>query len=335
LSDNLLTYNTSVNDDSVALGSRPMTLRIGLDLYPMQTSWPPMREIAVLADRVGFDSLWTWDHLYGTDDPEHSIYEGWTTVAAWAALTSNATVGLLVGANTFRNPGLVAKSAVTVDHISGGRCVLGLGAGWRPGEHLDHGIELGRGPGQRLGWLEESVAIIKGLLAGETVSSPPGGHYAVRGASHRPPPIRGPGRIPILVGGGGERRTLRIVARYADMWHHRGSLEVLLRKRDVLRAHCAEVGRDVAAIELTFGPYVVVRNDPAEARRVLEAALAHNDERYDGDPNGAWLGPPDEIAARWRPFVDEGWRHLIASIASPYDRETVERLIEVRALLGD
>src|SRR3990170_5496182 len=167
-----------------------------------------MRDVVLLADRLGYDSLWTWDHLYGTDDPRQSIVEGWTTIAAWAAITTRPSVGLLVGANTLRNRGLVAKSAVTVDHVSGGRCVLGLGSGWRPREHADHGIAFGSGFGERLDWLEESVILIRGLLAGETVSSPPGAHYAFADASHLPPPARGAGRLPLLIGGGGERRTI-------------------------------------------------------------------------------------------------------------------------------
>jgi alkanesulfonate monooxygenase SsuD/methylene tetrahydromethanopterin reductase-like flavin-dependent oxidoreductase (luciferase family) len=312
-------------------GRRPM---IGLDVYPMQTSWAQMRDVALAADRAGYDSLWTWDHLYGTDDPSHTIFEGWSVIAAWAAMTSRPTVGLLVGANTFRTPGLVAKMAVTVDHVSEGRCVVGLGGGWRPREHRDHGIPFGSSPGERLAWLEESVAAIKALLAGEAVSSPPGGRYALDDAHQLPSPARGPGTIPILIGGGGERKTLRTVARHADIWHHRGSLEYLARKLDVLRERCLEAGRDPATIELAFGPHVIVRDDLSEARRVLEAAYRHNDARYEGDPDEAWFGPPEAIAERWRPYHELGFSHLICALLSPFDRETVERLVEARDLLA-
>src|SRR5262249_45662796 len=150
------------------------------------------------------------------------VFEAWTTAAATAAITTRATIGLLVSANTFRNPGLVAKSAVTVDHISGGRFVLGLGAAYRELEHGAHGIDFGSGFGERLAWLEESVATVKRLLAGETVTSPPGGHYRLKEASHLPPPVRGQGTIPVLIPGGGERKTLRILARHGDLWHVRG-----------------------------------------------------------------------------------------------------------------
>ena len=311
-----------------------MGLKIGLDLYPMQGTWAAMRDAVLAADRAGYDSLWTWDHLYGTDDPANTILEGWTSIAAWAAITSRPTVGLLVGANSLRNPALVAKMAVTVDHVSNGRCILGLGSGWRPREHTDHGIPFGASPGERLDWLDESAGILRRLLAGERVTSPPGAHYAFREASHRPLPFHGAGRLPILIGGGGERRTLRTVTKYADIWHHRGSPDHLARKAEVLERHCAEAGRDVGQIERAFGPAIIVRDDPAEARRVLEAAYAHNGARYDGDPDEAWLGPPDLIAERWRSYLPLGFRHLIAALPTPYDHETIERLVEARALLG-
>lgn len=134
-------------------------LKIGLDLYPVATDWPAIRAVALRADALGYDSLWTWDHLYGHDDPAQPILEGWTTVAALAAVTAGPTVGLLVAANTFRHPAIVAKMAVTVDHVSGGRAVLGLGSGWRPREHFENGIPFGAGIGERLDWLRKPGAI--------------------------------------------------------------------------------------------------------------------------------------------------------------------------------
>jgi alkanesulfonate monooxygenase SsuD/methylene tetrahydromethanopterin reductase-like flavin-dependent oxidoreductase (luciferase family) len=309
-------------------------VRIGLDLDPTQGSWAEMATVVRMADELGYDSLWTWDHLYGTDDPRQRIFEGWTTIAAWAALTTTPTVGLLVGANTFRNPGLVAKCAVTVDHISQGRCVLGLGAGWRPREHHDHGLDFGSGFGERLAWLEESVAAVSALLRGDVVTSPSGGRYAFEGLRHAPTPWDGPGRLPILIGGGGERRTIPIAARYADIWHHRGSVDYLARKLDVLIAACAAVGRDPAGIELAFDPHVIIRDDPAAALAVHERSLAAHLQTLGvpPDPTEHWFGPPDEIVERWRPYLALGFRHLIVDLPSPYDQETVTRMPEVRAL---
>ena len=124
----------------------PAELKLGLSLYPQQTSWDQLATVARRADQLGFDSLWTWDHLVGIGRAgTQPVFEAWTTAAATAAITTRATIGLLVSANTFRNPGLVAKSAVTVDHISGGRFVLGLGAAYRELEHGAHGIDFGSG----------------------------------------------------------------------------------------------------------------------------------------------------------------------------------------------
>jgi alkanesulfonate monooxygenase SsuD/methylene tetrahydromethanopterin reductase-like flavin-dependent oxidoreductase (luciferase family) len=172
-------------------------------------------------------------------------------------------------------------------------------------------------------------------LAGETVASPPGSHYAFRDATHLPLPARGAGTIPILIGGGGERRTIPLAARHADIWHHRGSVDHLARKTDILREACVAIGRDPATVELAFDPGIVIRDDPAAAERVVATQQRnHLAEPGPIDPDAVWLGSPEAIAERWRPYLDLGFRHLIADLPSPYDIETVERLPEVRALVG-
>lgn len=305
-------------------------MKIGLDLYPVRVTWPEIVEAVRLADELAYDSLWTWDHLYGHDDPDQGIFEGWATVAAIAATTRHPSVGLLVGANTLRNPGVTAKIVVTVDHISGGRAVLGLGAGWRPREHQDHGIPFGSSMGERIGWLEESVEAIAGLLGGESVTSSSGGRYAFDGARHSPTPVRGAGRIPILIGGGGERRTIPLAARRADIWHHRGSAPAMARKLEVLRTCCAAVGRDPGEIELAFGPHVIIRDDPAAAREAFRLALARLGRVPSDDPDDAWLGPEEYVIARLEPYLAIGFSHLIVGMPAPYDLETIERLAGIR-----
>jgi alkanesulfonate monooxygenase SsuD/methylene tetrahydromethanopterin reductase-like flavin-dependent oxidoreductase (luciferase family) len=314
--------------------------RLGLSVYPQETSWQTMIEVVRRADELGYDSLWTWDHLVGIGrGGRQSVFEAWTTIAAWAAVTSRATLGLLVCANTLRNPGLAAKSAVTVDHISGGRFVLGLGAAYRLLEHEAHGIEFGSGFGERLAWLEESVDAIKRLLAGEMVTSPPGGRYRFEKASQLPPPARGPGTIPILIPGGGERKTLRILARFGDLWHVRGDTDTLSRKIELLRGYCDEAGRSLDEIELITGNPVIIRDDPAEAEAVYESVVRRNSQVRGGSgiaraAGELVCGPPEAIAEAWRPFLEIGFRSMIVDLASPYDRETLERLPEVRELLG-
>src|SRR5581483_10962235 len=164
-------------------------VKLGLHIYPQVATWEQIAAVVRRADELGFDSLWTWDHLVGIGaGGTQDVFEAWTTISALAAMTTRPTVGLLVTANTFRNPGLIAKSAVTVDHVSGGRFVLGLGAAYRELEHELHGIDFGSGFGERLDWLAESVAAIRALLAGQTVSSPPAAGTRAR---HDPDPDPG------------------------------------------------------------------------------------------------------------------------------------------------
>ena len=153
-------------------------LKLGVLLWNQATDWPSYLDAVRKVDRLGYSHLWAWDHLYAIfGDPYQPIYEGWSSLAASAMATEQTRLGLLVGANTFRNPGLVAKLASTLDHISGGRAILGLGGAWMEPEHTAHGIEFGTGFGQRLDWLDEAVGACRDLLDGKSVTSAPGGHY--------------------------------------------------------------------------------------------------------------------------------------------------------------
>jgi alkanesulfonate monooxygenase SsuD/methylene tetrahydromethanopterin reductase-like flavin-dependent oxidoreductase (luciferase family) len=142
-------------------------LRLGVLLWSQATAWAPFEAAARRVDALAYDHLWTWDHLYAIfGDPYQPIFEGWLTLAAWAKVTSRVRLGLLVGANTFRNPGLVAKEVTTLDHLSEGRAILGMGGAWFGREHAAHGIEFGSGFGERLDWLDESVGALRALLMG-------------------------------------------------------------------------------------------------------------------------------------------------------------------------
>ncbi len=227
-------------------------IRVGVLVWPQQTDWAQMSGFARLADDVGIDSLWTWDHLHAiVGDPLQPIYEGWTTLAAWAAETKRIDIGLMVGANTFRNPGLTLKSAITVDHISAGRTWLGLGGAWFEYEHIANGIDFGSGFGQRLDWLDEAVEAITRVAAGEVVTSSADGRYDFQALEHHPLPYRGVGQLPLMIGGSGEKKTLRTVARFAQAWNTGGTADKLRHKAEVLRRHCDAVGRDPLDIEFT------------------------------------------------------------------------------------
>lgn len=310
-------------------------LKFGILLWSQAAPWNEMVDAARLVDRLGYDHLWTCDHLYAPDgDPYQPIFEAWTLLAAWAIATENARLGLLVGANTFRNPGLVAKTAATLDHISGGRAILGIGGAWMDLEHRAHGIDFGSGFGQRLDWLDESVGAMRALLDGQSVTSAPGGHYTFDGLRHNPLPLQK--RLPILIGGSGEKKTLRTVARYADMWNAGGPIDELAHKVDVLCRHCDELGRDVADIEFTLSAKVTIRNTEAEAERVCSEAIIHNRMPLADAANDAtfWNGTPEQITDRLRPYVALGFRTVISEHLAPYDVESIERFIsEVRPAL--
>ena len=202
-------------------------LKLGANLWNQYTDWPAFLDAMLRAEDLGFDSLFTWDHVYPiVGSWEGPALETYTAMAAVAAQTKRATIGHLVSANTFRNPALLAKMITTIDHISGGRAVLGIGAAWMEPEHTAFGIEFGDRPGTRLRWLEQSLQIIRGMLDGDRPSSPEGSRYAVDRVRNRP--HRCSGAIPILIGGSGPKVTLRLVAKYADMNNLGNPIEPLL-----------------------------------------------------------------------------------------------------------
>jgi alkanesulfonate monooxygenase SsuD/methylene tetrahydromethanopterin reductase-like flavin-dependent oxidoreductase (luciferase family) len=310
-------------------------LKLGILLFSQAGSWEEHLDAAKRIARLGYTHLWTWGHLYAIfGDPYQPIFEGWTSLAAWAMATERTRLGLLVGANTFRNPGLVAKTAATLDHISGGRAILGIGGAWMELEHQAHGIEFGSGFGQRLDWLDESVAAMRGVLDGRSVTSEPGGRYAFDDLRHHPLALQT--RLPIMIGGSGEKKTLRTVARYADMWNAMGPLDVMAHKVDVLRRHCDVVGRDIAEIEFTLGCKVTIRDSKEEADRVWQEHMAHNKTPMAdvADDDTFWNGTPEQLAERFVPYVKLGFRTAISEMPAPYDVESLERFIgEVKPMV--
>ncbi len=228
------------------------SFRVGVQLQPQHTSMADLRAAWETADAMGVDSIWTWDHfypLYGDGDGPH--FEGWSILAAMAATTTNARFGMLVTGNAYRNPELLADMARTVDHLSGGRHYLGLGAGWFEKDYDQYGYEFGT-PGSRLRELEASLQRIKARLA-----------------VLNPAPL---GDLPILIGGGGEKVTLRLVAEYADAWNTFGPPSNYAAKSAILDEWCAKVGRDPAEIERTVA---IQGNEVDDLQAYLEAGATH------------------------------------------------------------
>jgi alkanesulfonate monooxygenase SsuD/methylene tetrahydromethanopterin reductase-like flavin-dependent oxidoreductase (luciferase family) len=307
-------------------------LRLGALCWNQYADWPSLLAAGRRADALGFDTLWTWDHLYPIVGSSHGpIHEGWLTLAAWAQATERIRIGLMVGANTFREPTLTAKMATTLDHISGGRAILGIGAAWFEEEHVAYGLEFGDGFPERLRWLAEALPIMRGMLRGEapTASGP---RYRARSIRNDPPPLQA--RLPLLIGGGGEQVTLKLVARYADANNVGGGIAAVRRKEAILVRHCETVGRDPAEIERTVGlGVVVIRDSRDEARRVAKAIFERNGRArpWEDQP----VGTPEDVAAFIAPFREIGYHHVIAGFPSPYDEESMTRLgTEVRSVLA-
>jgi alkanesulfonate monooxygenase SsuD/methylene tetrahydromethanopterin reductase-like flavin-dependent oxidoreductase (luciferase family) len=312
-------------------------VRFGAAFWINRTDWPSLREACLAADRAGFDSLWLDDHLLADEGDWHdSKLEGWTSLAALAALTERPRLGLLVAANTFRNPGLTAKLATTLDHLSAGRFILGIGGGWFEREHDAFGIDFGSGFGERLDRLEEAIGLIERLLGGETVTHR-GRFYELREALCRPLPVQP--RLPILIGGSGRKKTLRTTALHAELWNGYGEPDDIAATSAALGAWCDELGRPFGAIERTVTMDVVVRDTrSAAAAAYLEIErLQGIEDRVgsDGSPRGLNAGgPPDELAAYVRRFAELGVTEVMWVFRTPWDLETIARLPEVRAALA-
>lgn len=250
-------------------------IRVGVQFHPQHTSWESFAGAVKQAEALGVDTIWNWDHFYPLyGDPNGNHFEGWTVLTGMAMLTTRAEVGCLVTCNSYRNANLLADMARTIDHMSAGRLILGIGAGWFERDYKEYGYEFGTAP-DRLRALKHALPVIQD-----------------RWEACIPKPTR---KIPILIGGGGEKVTLRLAAQHADIWHGFGPVENFKHKNAVLDGWCKEVGRDPATIERSVSP------------------------RQGDDPSE---------------YVDAGATHIIIGMGEPWDFAAIEKLVAWRENRG-
>jgi len=260
--------------------------------------WASVLDVAKQAEATGWDGVWFADHFMpNAEDVSGPVNECWTTLAALAATVPRVRLGALVSGNTYRHPAVLAKMAATVDQISGGRAVLGLGAGWQENEHLAYGIEL-PGVRERLARLEEACQVVKGLLTQELTDFE-GEHYRLTDAPLEPKPVQRP--LPLLVGGGGEKVTLRIAATWADLWNVWGTPETLRHKMSVLDRHCEDQGRDPATIARSAQALLFMSDDEGFLARRRSADLGR----------ATIIGTPAEVTDVVGRYVEVGVDELI------------------------
>lgn len=268
-------------------------------IWPNTTKpWPELVDLARHGEATGWDGVWIADHFMPNgEDVSAGMLEAWTTIAAVAASVPRVRIGCLVSGNTYRHPAVLANMAATADAVSGGRIVLGLGAGWQENEHAAYGIPL-FDTKERLARFGEACTIVKSLLTEERTTFT-GHHYTLRDAVCEPKSAERP--IPLLVGGGGEKVTLRIAAQHADEWNVWGTPEVLAHKGAVLDRHCEDLGRDPSTIEHSAQGLLFLSDD--------ESWLAS--QRSKGIPRPTLIGTPSELVDVVGAYAEAGVDELI------------------------
>ena len=320
------------------LGPRPpagQPIRLGFQIWGQSATWAELMAAGEHVERAGFASLWANDHLMpiqgdengpvlGADGP---VFEGWMTLGAWAARTSRIPLGVMVCGVGYRNVGLTVKMATALDHASAGRAMLGLGAGWHEPETRAFGYEV-LSLGDRISRFDEAAGLARGLLDGRAMTVD-GTWIRAAGARNDPPPLQP--RMALVIGGSGERRMLRIVARDADIWNGEGDPATYARKNAVLDAHCADLGRDPAAIRRTVGIQpICIRDTRAGAVEALAAILSHHADSPAQARAWAESSPlantEDVVAALLRGWGAAGAEEAVADLPARIDVETFERL---------
>jgi F420-dependent oxidoreductase-like protein len=310
----------------------PQGWRLDLAGIPIEQHWQTMRDLARRADAGPWESIWVYDHFHTVPVPtDEATHEAWTLMAAFAATTERVRLGQMCTCMGYRNPAYLAKVAATCDVISGGRIEMGIGGGWYEHEWNAYGYRF-PSAGERIGMLDEGVRIMRQAWTDGTATLD-GKHYQVSGAIVRPLPLQD-GGIPLWIAGGGEKKTLRIAARFAQYTNYDGTPETFKRKSEILEQHCREVGRDFGEITRTTNYNVVIGATEKDVRDKLAWIVSHYEplvpeaqvERYRRMySSGPLVGTPEQLVERLREAERLGMTYAIGNfVDAAYDTSSME-----------
>jgi F420-dependent oxidoreductase-like protein len=300
-------------------------IRFGIQTGQQSIAWADMLDLWQKADAWGYDSLWNFDHFYPIFvDPEGPCLEAWTTIAALAQATRRARIGSMVTGNTYRHPCITAKMTTTLDHVSGGRFNLGIGAGWFELEHRSFGIDFKTVPG-RLAALDEALRIIRGMLT-QPKTTLHGKHYTVTDAMCLPAPVQKP-HPPIMIGGTGKRVLLRLVARHADMWNASASAEEMRALIDVIARHADTERRDPDTIEKTV-MMAFCYDAPAREQFMCQVVGNMRQTTPELARKQIMIGKKDECLETVARYRKAGVTHFIFMTFAPYFPDELQAFAE-------
>ena len=288
-----------------------------------QDKWAVTVEVTQLAEDLGLDSVWVYDHFHNVPVPANeTVFECWSTIAALSQLTSRIRLGQMVSCAGYRSPGLVAKITSSIDVMSAGRLDWGIGAGWYDQEYRAYGFDYPSNA-DRIRMLRETVEIVKSMWS-ESETTYDGRHFQIAGAQCDPKPVQTP-HPPIWIGGGGEQLTLRVVARHADCSNFGGKIHEWQHKADVLKGHCDAVGRDYDEITKTWSPELFLRE--------TEAEVGTETRSFWGEPFESWrdgnlVGTPEQVCEKIEAYRAIGLGGIVPWVADYPSTETVRLLAE-------
>lgn len=289
-----------------------------------EAKWKTAVDIAQRIEALGYDSLWVYDHFHNVPKPsKEAVFECWTTMAAISQRTSTIRLGQMVGCNSYRNPGLLAKITSNIDVMSGGRLDWGIGAGWYENEYRGYGFEFAK-PSDRIGMLKETVEIVRSMWT-KPETTFDGKYYSLSRANCDPKPLQDP-HPPIWIGGGGEQLTLRVVAQLADVSNFGSSVEEFIAKREILKTHCKAVGRDEDEIRKTVSSEVFIRETEAEI--IAEGSRSLWGEPFEQWREKALVGTPEQVCEKIERYIKAGCTGFIPWCPDYPSTQTIDLFAE-------